>query len=449
MNILARSTLRPGKRPEQRSPLSVLRTDRPVSSSAATASPEDSQRRVNRQLAALALAWMVTRLAVLIGIVVAGHTAWQEVGEYRRWSVGMLAGSFPSGDAAWQYPPGAALVMLLPRVIPLAVYVQVFILIAVVVDGVITLALVRAGESTRSLTPAWIWTAGLPVLLGLPYVRYDIFPTSCAVLALLLIRRRPTVAGAVLGLGISLKLWPGLALIAAPIRTWRSAAAACAGLCLTVAALLRNAFSFLQSQTGRGLEYESIGGSVLLAAKHFGYTGHIEKRYGSYEIVGPWVAVLSDVLLAAIVIALCWLGLWRLRARHTPLPAADAAFTAALLFVTASRVISPQYFIWLLGLAAVCIASRTTTQRPSVILVIASLPLTILEFPIFVGEVLSGRAPIVVILLLRNLMLVVATVWSCRRLWTHAGRHGETAGRVQRRTAGGQPASAAARSARS
>ncbi len=48
--------------------------------------------------------------------------------------------------------------------------------------------------------------------------------------------------------------------------------------------------------------------------------------------------------------------LWRLLARrfeeHT---LADAAFVAVLMFTTTSRVISPQYLVWLVGLAAVCL----------------------------------------------------------------------------------------------
>lgn len=191
-----------------------------------------------------------------------------------------------------------------------------------------------------------------------------------------------------------------------------------AGLCLALALALPHAFSFLSSQSGRGLEYESVGGSMLLAAQHFGYTGRVEFRYGSYEMVGPWVSVMCQVSLAASVLAAGWLVWWRLRARTTtPSTPADAAFAAVLLFVVTSRVISPQYLIWLLGLAAVCLVSRSTVQRPAAALVIAALPLTALEFPIFVNQGLAGHPAIVTVLLLRNLLLLLAASWSCARLW--------------------------------
>ncbi|QNP74121.1 DUF2029 domain-containing protein [Streptomyces roseirectus] len=377
--------------------------------------------RSGRRLTALGLFWIVTRLTAVVGILLSGQNAWQEVAGYQHWADTMLTGTFPTADTTWQYPPGSALIMLLPYLSPLGTYVQIFILMTVVVDGLVTLALIRTGPATRPLAPAWIWTAGIPVLFGLPYTRYDIFPTACAVLALLLVHRRPTAAGVIAGTGISLKAWPALLLIAAPGRTWRSALAVAAGVCLTAAALLHNALGFLTSQAGRGVEYESVGGSLLLAARHLGYTGHIEKRYGSYEIVGPHVAAVADASLAASALAACWLIRWRRRTRGSAAPAADAALTATLLFVVTSRVISPQYLIWLLGLVAVCAASRTTTQRPVIVLVLACLPLTALEFPIFVNQALAGQAPVIAILLLRNLLLVTAALWSCHRLRTHPG----------------------------
>jgi len=377
--------------------------------------------RSGRRLTVLGLFWIVTRLTAVVGILLNGRNAWQEVAGYQHWADTMLTGSFPTADTTWQYPPGSALVMLLPYLSPIGTYVQIFILMTVAVDGLVTLALIRTGPATRPLAPAWIWTAGIPVLFGLPYTRYDIFPTACTVLALLLVRRRPTAAGAMAGMGISLKAWPALLLTAAPARTWRSALAVTAGLCLAVSVLLHNSLGFLASQAGRGLEYESVGGSLLLAARHLGYTGHIVKRYGSYEIVGPHVTTVANASLAAGVLAACWLIRWRRRTRGSVAPAADAALTATLLSVVTSRVISPQYLIWLLGLIAVCAASRTTTQRPVITLVLVCLPLTALEFPILVNQALAGQAPVVAILLLRNLLLVTAALWSCHRLWTYPG----------------------------
>jgi len=63
--------------------------------------------------------WVATRALILadVGFWDDVHRLHlQDVGNYQAWSNQLTRdGAFPSGEA-WQYPPGAALVMLLPRV---------------------------------------------------------------------------------------------------------------------------------------------------------------------------------------------------------------------------------------------------------------------------------------------------------------------------------------------
>ncbi|MBD0693283.1 hypothetical protein BG452_40840 [Streptomyces sp. CBMA123] len=42
----------------------------------------------------------------------------------------------------------------------------------------------------------------------------------------------------------------------------------------------------------------------------------------------------------------------------------DAALCALLIFVVTSRVISPQYLVWLVGVAAVCLTVRRPRPAP-------------------------------------------------------------------------------------
>ncbi|MCZ9338374.1 hypothetical protein NGM37_11350, partial [Streptomyces sp. TRM76130] len=72
--------------------------------------------------------------------------------------------------------------------------------------------------------------------------------------------------------------------------------------------------------------------------------------------LGPYVDWVSTGALTLTGMAFGWLLLWRLRAaRFAAHTAADAAFTAVLMFTVTSRVISPQYMVWLVGLGAVCL----------------------------------------------------------------------------------------------
>lgn len=82
-----------------------------------------------------------------------------------------------------------------------------------------------------------------------------------------------------------------------------------------------------------------------------------------------------------------------------------------------SRVISPQYMIWLVGLAAVCLTVRGTSQKPVAALILVATLLTTLEFPVMFGQIVNSHPWGVAILTSRNLLLLAATVISGRRLW--------------------------------
>jgi hypothetical protein len=110
--------------------------------------------------------------------------------------------------------------------------------------------------------------------------------------------------------------------------------------------------------------------------------------------------------------------MWRLRARKfAPSTPCDAAFAAALLFTTTSRVISPQYMIWLVGLAAACLAFEGSRMALPSRLVLAATGVTLLEFPVWFAHVVAGDPLGVVLLAVRNGLLVAATLTACLRLW--------------------------------
>jgi hypothetical protein len=73
--------------------------------------------------------------------------------------------------------------------------------------------------------------------------------------------------------------------------------------------------------------------------------------------------------------------------------------------------------VWLLGLAAVCLASRNTTQRPVALLLLPAAALTSFAYPLLYGEVLAVTPVGVLLMLARNGLLVAAALLSCRLLW--------------------------------
>ncbi|CAM5528464.1 glycosyltransferase 87 family protein [Streptomyces hirsutus] len=134
---------------------------------------------------------------------------------------------------------------------------------------------------------------------------------------------------------------------------WVSAVVTGAGAAAVFAALMPGAFAFLGFQRDRGTEVESLGALVFHVARHYGWDGEVLLNYGSVEFLGPYVDRVSAGAMFLSGAALAWLLLWRLQARRfEPHTFVDAAFVAVLMFTTTSRVISPQYVVWLVGLAA-------------------------------------------------------------------------------------------------
>lgn len=182
---------------------------------------------------------------------------------------------------------------------------------------------------------------------------------------------------------------------------------------------MNGAFQFLTFQANRGIEVESVGALPIHFARLFGaWHGQVQMNYGSVEMLGPWVSVISKVALAGTAVGFGWLLYWRLRARRWQAATTyDAALAALLIFTATSRVISPQYMVWLVGLAAVCLTVRGTSQRPVAVMILITTLLTTLEFPLNFGDTVNSHPLGVATITARNLLLVAATVVSCRRLW--------------------------------
>jgi hypothetical protein len=180
------------------------------------------------------------------------------------------------------------------------------------------------------------------------------------------------------------------------------------------------ALAFLGFQRDRGTEVESLGSMVFHVVRHFGWDGEARMNYGSIEFLGPHVSTVSAAALVLTIAAFGWLLVWRIRARHFgSSTVADAAFVAVLLFTTTSRVLSPQYMLWLVGLAAVCLAYRSSRMRLPAHLVLWATAVTQFEFPVWFSHVTRSDPLGVAVLFTRNGLLVAATVIACRILWRH------------------------------
>ncbi|MGA5361593.1 glycosyltransferase 87 family protein [Streptomyces purpurascens] len=378
-----------------------------------------------RSLAWLPVVWCLTRLALLLFVmkvyVFPGPDVTSDVHViYQGWYDVLRTGTFPQNDVTWQYPPAAALAILSPALLPFLHYATAFFVLVCVTDLAVLALLAYAGRRPgRTLRGAWVWVAGVPLLGPTVYARYDVMVTAVAVAALLAGARHPKAMGALAAFGALLKVWPAMLLLAARRRSaWGSALVTGIAVTGAFALVMPGGFAFLTFQRDRGTEVESLGALVFHVARHFGWHGTVLLNYGSIEFLGPYVSEVSTGALFLTGAAFGWLVLWRLLARrfeeHT---LADAAFVAVLMFTTTSRVISPQYMVWLVGLAAVCLCFPGSRMRLPVGLVLVACFMTVLEFPLYFANVVASDGLGLTLLFLRNGLLVVATLLAARALW--------------------------------
>jgi Glycosyltransferase family 87 len=331
--------------------------------------------------------WIVTRAVMVTQVGFWDHISGvelQDVNSYESWSNYLAEGHMPT-DEGWQYPPGAAFLMLLPR-IGGAPFGQSFVATMLIFD-LVGLALMAAlAKRTGRNIGIWVWLLAMPLLRELPILRFDLVPTVFAISALVVIHRRPAWFGALAGIGAAVKVWP----IAVLFGEWDrrrlalSAATALGAIVLSfviAAAAFGGQTTFLDNQGVRGLELESVAASPwYLREAITGEKVPSVGRNGSNEIGSPaadsiaqvlkWVAVL--VLVAA---ALWWLARERaIRGGRLDLKSAetsrDFVFSLVLLLTVVSRVLSVQYMIWLVGLSAVILTAGSRRMgRPAWIVV--------------------------------------------------------------------------------
>ncbi|MDH6227345.1 hypothetical protein M2169_004315 [Streptomyces sp. MJP52] len=408
----------------------------PPSASSPAPAPGSAARWTRWALWAL---WLASRAVLLLLVlkvwVMPGPDVTSDVHViYRNWYGVLGEGTFPLTDVTWQYPPAAALAILSPAVLPWLGYAEAFFVLAFLVDLLVFALLLRAGrDGGRSSHGAWLWTAGVPLLGPTVYSRYDLMVTAVAVGALLALERRPRLAGALIGFGAMLKVWPALLLAGAVRRaTWAGAAVTAGVVAAGFALTMPGAFAFLTFQRDRGTEVESLGALVLHVARQYGWEGQVLLNYGSMEFIGPHVETVSRAAMLLTAAAFGWLLFWRWRARPGrpsgpgeaarrvvwgPAVPALAGLVAVLMFTVTSRVISPQYMVWLVGVAAVCVSFRGGGAGPTGWVVVAACAVTLLEFPLYFGDVVGSTPLGLTLLLLRNGLLVAATVMAADRLW--------------------------------
>jgi Glycosyltransferase family 87 len=342
---------------------------------------------------------------------------------YQSWYARYLAhGVFP-GANSWQYPPGAAVAFWLPAQFP-GDYLRDFALLAIGADLAVLVMLIWRARRGGSLLGACYWTVGVPLAGPLLAMRFDVFSVALAVAALC-VAGAPIGRGVLAGAGAMIKVWPATVVLGLPPGQVRRGAVAFGATAAAVVGsfvfLMPGALGFLDHQGGRGVEVESVAVTPFLIARHFGWHGVVALQYGSFQLAGAHVALAWYAAEFGLVLSVMAAGSWRLliargRLRWRPEFQADAPLAATLLLISTSRVLSPQYVLWVTGLAACCLAAERSTQRPVAVALLAVDALTTVVYPLGFARLIEGSDLMTVTVAVRNGLLLVVTAWSCWRL---------------------------------
>jgi uncharacterized membrane protein len=379
-------------------------------------------------VAGLVLGGMLELTAFLFAVTHVG-ARWSGVVELFYRAAGALLGGYLNQTSFLSlYPPLSLVALAPPRLIAPDLGIFAFLLgleMSIAAGaGLVLVIRMKGWREFGQMNPAATYAAF--ILLGafvLPST-FDILPgvlTLGAVAAA--VQRRGWLAGALLGLAFALKLYAIVLLPALVLWYWfgglrRQAATAITGFAIAglvglslYIPLAASPADLARSLSDRGLQIESVGGSLVSFAAASGFAPSPSVVYtGSFDLAGGAAAaalrvltLAAPLLLLGVLASSAW-GLRRSKDTHSA-EGLLLAFTASLLAVlVSSKVFSPQYMLWLVPVVPFL-------SRPKRALLLVAMALTAVVFPFVYDGVLKLEVIPTTLLLLRNLLLVALLSW--------------------------------------
>jgi uncharacterized membrane protein len=267
----------------------------------------------------------------------------------------VLTGGFMAAAAALAriYDGAAQAFGLLPAVPPVESYYVVTCLL-------LSLSALLVTRAVLGLSGRRPWDAAMvglsPLLFVHAFTNWDLFAVALATLGMWAwARRRPGLAGVLIGLGVAAKFYPLLllgalfllSLRAGRLRAWLRTAVFAAGAWLVVNAPVavlapENWSRFFRLNSSRPADPDTVWNILLTLTDHRLFDGPLAE--------GQTPSVLNAVVAVALlglVAGAAWLTL----AAPVRPRVAQVAFLLVAGFLLLNKVWSPQYSLWLLPLA--------------------------------------------------------------------------------------------------
>lgn len=366
---------------------------------------------------ALTRAWL---LAIPFGLIpyLGGTLVINDVTLYQQWAELLQTGRYPVGDEMWQYPPLVGPLFALGALVPPDPRLGLM-LVMLAFDAATCLVLMRRTARGASIEGPWAWVAAGMLIGPVWLTRFDVAPALFAVLGLLAVAR-PMRSGALLAVGALLKVWPALLLLAVPRRGFGKAVlgfgATAASILLALVLTMDGAASFASEQRARGLQIESVPALAFLVAHHLGWERTFVYRYGAMEVSAPGVEAAALAVTVVGVVGLALLAVLRFTGRFDRAIPADIALVVVLFSMITSRVLSPQYLIWVAAIAAVCLLDPATRMRPVIVLLMPVAALGQILYPMHYNWLMSDEWRGLALQSARIILLLIATSWGLLRL---------------------------------
>ncbi len=394
----------------------------------------------------------------LLGVVVVPAEAFWDVDLYRWWAGSFLGFDEPRPvlDMPWVYPPGALAPVLLPGLVTVVStpgYALAWSTMVTALDAVVVAALLRRGATTAAL---W-WLAFLVALGPVALGRLDAVVVPLAALGLLAATGGRTAgatrwAAALLAAGAWVKVASGpllLPVAAAARRPWRDVvlpAAAVSGAVVGTVLLLGGApFSFLTTQTDRGMQAEAVAATPwVLGAALDGRTGvSYDDDLVTYEVSAPAAATAAGVLDVVLPVGLAVAAAGLVVARRRGAAAAvllPSSLALTVWLVVANKVGSPQFVAWLAAPVVVALVAGAgrgvgpAWPRVAAALTLVVAALTQVVFPWGYSAFVAGDPLVTGALAVRNAGLHALLVLAVVAAVTEAVRAGTPAAPSTERT---------------
>jgi hypothetical protein len=218
-----------------------------------------------------------------------------------------------------------------------------------------------AGRRAGIAYVVYLLVGGFGVILS----RYDLVPALVTVAAIFAAeRKRWPIAYVLLGLGVLLKIYPGVLLPVFLIQQVRSGtsmprAAVSAlwfGLTLAVGVVASIALAGpgwlapVRFAIERPVQVESVPATVLSLASLVGWPAAFDHTFNSFNITGPGDRAVSTFFSVLFVIGSVFVFYRQATGRLT---LRQACLACVCLLLATSKVLSTQYVIWVLPLVAI------------------------------------------------------------------------------------------------